>query len=98
VFFHNGADYAHFAVNVTIEDSLCVNGPDANRDGWPDSRSFCNGPEHFDGFQSDGGRNTTIRHNTLRNPCHQTSNILLSSNTSHISMATVDNNLLAGGG
>ncbi len=56
------------------------------------------GPDHFDGFQSDGGNNITLRHNTLRNPCDQTSNILLSSNTSHISNVTIDNNLLAGGG
>ena len=87
VFFHNGADCAHFGENVVIEDSLCVDGPDANGDGWPDGNAFCNvqNPDHFDGFQSDGGNNIVIRHNTLRNPCEQTSNVLLSSNTSHIS-------------
>jgi hypothetical protein len=98
VFFHNGADCAHMGENVTIQDSLCVDGPDANNDGMPDSTAFCNGTDHFDGFQSDGGNNILVRHNTLRNPCSQTSNILLSSNTSHISNATIDNNLLAGGG
>ena len=105
VFFHNGADCAHFGVNVVIEDSLCVDGPDTNSDGWPDSTTFCTVPQpgdagvaHFDGFQSDGGRDIVIRHNTLRNPCSQTSNILLSSNTSHISNATITDNLLAGGG
>ena len=98
VFFHNGSDCAHFGVNVVIEDSLCVSGPDTNSDGWPDTTSFCSGPDHFDGFQSDGGNNITLRHNTVRNPCSQTSNILLSSNTSPIRNVTITNNLLAGGG
>jgi hypothetical protein len=98
VFFHNGADCAAMGQNVLIEDSLCVDGPDANGDGWPDSTGFCNGPEHIDGFQSDGGSGITLRHNTMRNPCEQTSNILLSSNTGHISNARVEDNLLAGGG
>ena len=35
---------------------------------WPDGTAFCTGPDHFDGFQSDGGHNITIRHNTIRNP------------------------------
>jgi hypothetical protein len=98
VFFHNGADCAHFGVNVAITDSLCVLGPDANGDGNPDSRSFCNGPEHFDGFQSDGGRNITLRHNTIRNPCSQTSAILMSTNTSPIDSVVIDGNLMSGGG
>jgi hypothetical protein len=99
VFFHNGSDCAHFEHNVVIEDSLCVVGPDANSDGWPDNTSFCTATgDHFDGFQSDGGNSFVIRHNTIRNPCRQTSNILLSSNTKHISTATIDHNLLAGGG
>ena len=104
-FIHNGSDCAHFGVNVTLENNLCVDGPDTNSDGWPDSTSFCTVPQpgdagvsHFDGFQTDGGRNVLIRHNTIRNPCEQTSAILLSSNTSHVSSVTVDNNLLAGGG
>ena len=98
VFFHNGADCAHMSENVVIEDSLCVGGPDTNSDAWPDTTAFCSGDDHFDGFQSDGGRNITVRHNTVRNPCSQTSNVLLSSNTSHISTATITNNLFAGGG
>jgi hypothetical protein len=98
VFFHNGSDCAHAGNIVVIEESLCVDGPDINGDGWPDSTSFCNGPDHFDGFQSDGGDGITIRHNTMRNPCSQTSNILLSSNTSPIRNATITDNLLAGGG
>jgi hypothetical protein len=98
VFFHNGSDCAHAGISVTIEDSMCVDGPDVNDDGWPDTTSFCNGPDHFDGFQSDGGNGITLRHNTMRNPCSQTSNILLSSNTSPIRNATITDNLLGGGG
>jgi hypothetical protein len=98
VYFHNGADCAHFGVNVVIEDSYCVLGPDANNDGNPDSGNFCNGPDHFDGYQSDGGDNITLRHNTIRNPCDQTSAILMSTNTSPIDHVVIDNNLVSGGG
>jgi hypothetical protein len=98
VLFHNGADCSHFGVNVVIEDSLCVLGPDANGDGNPDGNAFCNGPDHFDGFQSDGGRNITLRHNTIRNPCEQTSAILMSTNTSPIDRVVIDHNLVSGGG
>jgi hypothetical protein len=98
VYFHNGADCAHFGSDVVIEDSLCVLGPDSNGDGEPDNRSFCGGSEHFDGFQSDGGKNITIRHNTIRNPCSQTSAILLSTNTSPIDGVKIDSNLMSGGG
>ena len=31
VLFHNGADCAHFGVNVVIENSLCVAGPGRQR-------------------------------------------------------------------
>jgi hypothetical protein len=98
VFFHNGSDCAHFGNNVVIEDSLCVTGPDTNSDGWPDSTGFCSGPEHFDGFQSDGGANIRLRHNTIRVPCSQTSAILMSTNTSAIRDVTIADNLMAGGG
>jgi hypothetical protein len=97
-FVHNGSDCTAMGQNVTIEDSFCVDGPDTNSDGVPDNTSFCGGSQHFDGFQSDGGNNITIRHNTLRNPCGQTSNILMSSNTSPISNVVIDNNLFGGGG
>ena len=98
VFIHNGSDCAHMGSNVTIQDSYCVIGPDTNGDGAIDDSSFCNGPQHFDGLQSDGGRNITIRHNTIRNPCGQTSAILLSTNTERIEGVTIDHNLLSGGG
>lgn len=98
VLFHNGADCAHFGENVVIEDSMCVLGPDTDSDGWSDATTFCGGTDHFDGFQSDGGRNITLRHNTIRNPCGQTSAILMSSNTSGIRDVTVVDNLMAGGG
>jgi hypothetical protein len=97
-FIHNGSDCAHLGDSVTIEDSLCSLGPDANGDGWPDSASFCGGPSHFDGFQSDGGSNLLIRHNTIRNPCSQTSGILMSTNTAPITGVTISDNLMAGGG
>jgi hypothetical protein len=98
VFFHNGADCSHFGQNVVIESSLCVLGPDANGDGQPDGGGFCNGPDHYDGFQSDGGRNITLRHNTIRNPCGQTAAILMSTNTAPIDNVVIDNNLMSGGG
>jgi hypothetical protein len=101
VFMHNGSDCAHFAWNVTIRDSLCVNGPDANSDGWPDSTAFCDGTDHFDGFQFSGGGNITLDHNTLRNPCSQTSNMLITNDPGYrrpIRRMRVTNNLMAGGG
>jgi hypothetical protein len=98
VLFHNGADCAHMGENVVIQDSMCVLGPDTDGDGVPDSRGFCNGSDHFDGFQSDGGQNITIRHNTIRNPCGQTSAILMSTNTAPIDSVVIDNNLMSGGG
>lgn len=96
--FINGSDCAHFGQNVTIEDSLCSVGPDANSDGVADGTSFCNGPEHFDGFQSDGGSNIVLRHNTIKNPCDQTSAILMSTNTSPIRDVAIMDNWIAGGG
>jgi hypothetical protein len=98
VFMHNGSDCAHTEHDVVIEDSLCALGPDANSDGWPDNESWCNGPEHRDGFQSDGGDGLTFRHNTIRNNCDETSAILMSTNTSPIANVSITNNLLAGGG
>jgi hypothetical protein len=98
VFMHNGSDCAHTEHGVVIEDSLCALGPDANSDGWPDNESWCNGPEHRDGFQSDGGDGLTFRHNTIRNNCEETSAILMSTNTSPIANVSITNNLLAGGG
>jgi hypothetical protein len=98
VFIHNGSDCAHVGENVVIEDSLCVVGPDADRDGWPDNRVFCRGAQHFDGFQSDGGDDITLRHNTIRNPCGQTSAVLMSSNTAPITDVVIEDNLMAGGG
>ena len=94
-FIHNGADCAHFGVEVTIADSLCVLGPDADGDGWPDTTSFCKQPEHFDGFQSNGATRSAIRHNTIRNPCSQTSAIALFGAARDV---TVERNLMAGGG
>ena len=105
VFFHNGSDCTSMGDTpvtddqVIIEDSLCTIGPDTNSDGLPDSKTFCQGSSaHFDGFQSDGGWNLTIRHNTIRNPCSQTSAIIISSNTSPIHNVTIQDNLMAGGG
>ena len=99
VFFHNGSDCAHMGDHAVVEDSLCVVGPDANGDGVPDNSDFCTGNEsHFDGFQSDGGNYLVIRHNTIRNPCDQTSAILMSTNTEAIRNVTIQDNLLGGGG
>jgi hypothetical protein len=105
VLFRNGNDCAHMGENVVIEDSMCVVGLDANRDAWPDGGAYNHDPswcrgggQHFDGFQSDGGNLITLHHNTIRNPCGQTSAILMSSNTSPISNVRITNNLMAGGG
>ena len=98
VFIHNGSDCAHFGNDVLIEDSLCVNGPDTDGNAWPDNTAFCSGIDHFDGFQTNSGRNSTIRHNTLRNPCSQTSNIAVFDDGGPGSNITVSGNLLAGGG
>ena len=95
---HNGSDCAHFGRDVVIEDSVCTIGPDTNGDAWPDSTGFCSGPDHFDGFQTNGGRNLVIRHNTIRNPCGQTSDIAIFDDQGATSDTTVDHNLLAGGG
>jgi len=100
-FIHNGSDCAFFDRNVVIEDTLCVSGPDTDGDAWPDNTSFCNGGEHIDGFQFSGGGNITLRHNTVRNPCRQTSAILISNDpgvTDPIRDVTVADNLLGGGG
>jgi hypothetical protein len=102
VLWHNGSDCAHFTANVTIVDSMCVNGPDANDDGWADSTSFCNGPEHIDGFQFGGGfGHVTLDHNTIRNACGETSAILITNDASSqpaVTAVTVSNNLIGGGG
>jgi hypothetical protein len=99
VFIHNGSDCISMQSVVTVTDSLCVVGPDANGDGVPDNRSFCTGGgEHFDGFQSDGGHDFVLRHNTIRNPCEQTSAILMSTNSAPIRDVTIKDNLIAGGG
>jgi hypothetical protein len=100
VFLHNGADCASLWGNTaTVQDSLCVIGPDVNNDALPDNRSFCTGgSEHWDGLQSDGGNNLTIRHNTIRNPCGQTSAIIIGTNTEPIRDVSITDNLLDGGG
>ncbi|MGH9119363.1 MAG: hypothetical protein ACRD0A_16275 [Acidimicrobiales bacterium] len=87
VWFHNGLDCAHMGVNVTITDSFC------------DLPELSPGSDaHADGFQSDGGRNIVLRHNTIRNPNSQTAAILMSNNTGPIHTVTIDNNLMSGGG
>lgn len=87
VWFHGGSDCAHFGRNVTVEDSFC---------DIPAGRNI--GSAHIDGFQSDGGRNIVLRHNTIRVPYSQTSAILMSTNTSRISDVSIVDNLMAGGG
>ena len=94
-FIHDGADCAHFGDDVTIADSLCVLGPDADGDGWPDTTEFCKQPEHYDGFQTNGAARSVISHNTVRNPCSQTSAIALFGPVHDVA---VKENLVAGGG
>ena len=52
-------------------------------------------PEHFDGLQTNGASDATIRHNTVRNPCSQTSAIALFGTVRDV---TIEDNLVAGGG
>jgi hypothetical protein len=100
VFVHNGSDCFTSGLNVVIEDSLCSIGPDLNDDGWADSNAFCSQrSDHFDGVNGDFvTRNVTIRRNTIRNPCGQTSNILIGYIRQGSANITIDGNLLAGGG
>ena len=70
--------------------------PDSGEGG-----DFCRGTTHFDGFQYTGGANVTIRHNTVRNPCGQTSAMLITNDpgfSSPIANMAITNNLMAGGG
>jgi hypothetical protein len=99
VFFHNGSDCVTFGDNITVEDSLCTLGPDADGDGWADNNTFCNSTAHFDGFQGTfSPNNAVLRHNTIRNACRQTSAILIGHVDPGSSDITMDNNLMAGGG
>jgi hypothetical protein len=102
---HNGSDCGHLGANATFRDSFCSVGPDTNNDGYADSTTFCNqnapgssSPPHFDGYSTDGGSNQVYDHNTIRNPCSQTSAILISSNSGSVSKVSITDNLLDGGG
>jgi hypothetical protein len=91
VWWHGGSDCVHFGSNVLIEDSFCEVASGA---GYP-------GDPHLDGFQSAGGSNVTIRHNTIRNPNDQTSAII-NGTTPGVSPpqfnVRIVGNLMAGGG
>jgi hypothetical protein len=92
VWWHGGSDCVHYGSNVLIEDSFCdVSLIPA---GYP-------GDPHIDGFQSAGGSNVTLRHNTIRNPNDQTSAII-NGTTPGVSPGQFNvhivNNLMAGGG
>ncbi|MDP9145773.1 MAG: hypothetical protein M3N43_13975, partial [Actinomycetota bacterium] len=99
-FIHNGSDCGGFNTDQVYEDNLCSLGPDANNDGWADSASFCRrSSAHFDGYQSGSlVQNITIRHNTIRNPCSQTSAILVGHVDGGSKNIVIDRNLVAGGG
>jgi hypothetical protein len=99
VFFHNGGDCGAVDDNTLIEDSLCVLGPDTTDDGVPDSTDFCGDPgdPHFDGFQTNGDDHAFL-HNTIRNPCPQTSAISVGRNDISTDNVQIRDNLMAGGG
>jgi hypothetical protein len=110
-YLHNGSDCAFLDTNVTIRDNLCASGPDSNDDGWPDGSfpnnpangpAWCNdgtiGAAHLDGFQSDGGNNSIIDHNVIRNPCIQTSAIIMCNAGQDCENNQITRNLMAGGG
>lgn len=93
VYYHNGADCFHVQRNILVENSYCVIGLDGGGD------AFCTMSDaHWDGIQSDEGDFIVLRHNTIRNPCKQTSAILMSTNTLPIGHVTIEGNLMAGGG
>jgi hypothetical protein len=91
VFWHGGADCVHFGSNVVIEDSFCellrlpLHYP---------------GDPHLDGFQSAGGSDVVIRHNTIINPNDSTSAIINGTRSGPAPQLNVRiiNNLMAGGG
>lgn len=84
---NQGADCVYLGTNNVVRDSYCVVGLlNAGSAG------------HADGFQSDGGSNYTLDHNTIRNPNPQTSAILMSTNSGAISNVRITDNLVAGGG
>jgi hypothetical protein len=84
---NQGADCVYLGHNNVVRDSYCVVG-----------RLNAGSPGHADGFQSDGGGNYTLEHNTIRNPNDQTSAILMSTNSGPISNVIIRDNLVAGGG
>lgn len=92
VWWHNGADCIHYSSNVVIEDSFC----DLAKipAGYP-------GDPHIDGFQSAGGSNVLIRHNTIRNPNGQTAAIINGPTPSVSGFqfnVRINDNLMTGGG
>jgi hypothetical protein len=89
---HNGADCAHLGDHASVSDSFCSLGPDGST-----SLSWCNSG-HIDGFQTDGGTDQTYRHNTIRNPCGQTSAIAIDSDQGQTTNVHIVDNLMAGGG
>ena len=101
-FMHNGSDCGAMGSNFLVQDSFCSLGPDTNGDGWADNRTFCEpnepDPPHWDGFQTFAGSNFRLIHNTIRNPCKQTSAISIGTNFGGVSDVQVLNNLIAGGG
>lgn len=92
VWWHGGSDCVHFGSQVVIEDSFCDVA--LIPAGYP-------GDPHIDGFQSAGGSNVIIRHNTIRNPNSQTSAII-NGTTPGVSAPQTNvrilDNLMAGGG
>jgi hypothetical protein len=98
LFVHDGADGGYLTRNGTWRDSYIALGPDRDNDGEPDASFGCPDGPHYDGLSSDGGSGYTIDHNTILNPCGQTSAILMSTNSGAISNVRITNNLLDGGG
>jgi hypothetical protein len=91
IHWHGGADCLHFGSNVVIEDSFCE---------LPKLPEAYPGDPHLDGFQSSGGSDVLIRHNTIRNPNNSTS-VIINGTAPHIPPqfnVRIINNLMAGGG
>lgn len=92
VWWHNGADCVHYSSNVVVQDSFC----DLAKipAGYP-------GDPHIDGFQSSGGTNVLLKHNTIRNPNGQTAAIINGPDLNVLGPQTnvrIVDNLMTGGG
>lgn len=80
-----------------VENGINVIGPSVIRDNVIHSLRGGDGA-HYDGIEINGGHDIDITGNTITNPHHQTSTIMLNNYFSGLSNITIKNNQLIGGG